>query len=171
MRTVHLDAQYDRVLIPYSGLFCLLDEPSVLEYLAGCRKHLAPGGRLVFDVYEADSFHQAYNPEDFDETLREPVVDVEEGGRMLTVFERSNWWKAEQRLDIHYEYCDDDLRVVHTSTIRQRYLLQAQLGRLLDVAGFALRALRGGFASEPPGHDADVVVVEAEPKTQLQIAL
>lgn len=163
MRSFRLDARYGRILIPYSGLYCLLDEGSVLECLGRCREHLAPGGRVVLDVYEADSFHEAYSPEDFDETLREPVVDVVANGQSFSVFERSHWFKQEQRLDIHYEYRDQDQRVVHTSTIRHRYLLQAQLERLLETAGFTLRAIHGGFAGEPTGYDADVVVVEAEP--------
>src|SRR6187402_1674898 len=71
MRSFGLGAKFDRILVPYSGLFCLLDAAAVRACLTCCREHLSPGGRLLFDVYEADSFHAACEPGDFDESVRE----------------------------------------------------------------------------------------------------
>jgi len=162
MRSFELARKFDRILIPYSGLFCLLDADGVQACLRRCREHLTPGGRLVFDVYEADSFHAACEPYDFDESEREPVVDVVDGATRLSVFEASRWDKPAQRLDITYEYVDEHARVVHTSLVRQRYWLLDQFEPTLAEAGFGIEALHGGFAGEPPGPDADVIVVEAK---------
>lgn len=163
MRSFEFARRFDRILIPYSGLFCLLDAEGVQACLARCRQHLTPDGRLLFDVYEADSFHAACEPYDFDESLREPVVDVVDGAKRLSVFEASRWDKPAQRLDISYEYVDEQGRVVHTSLVRQRYWLLDQFEPTLAEAGFAIEAIHGGFAAEPPGPDAEVIVVEAKP--------
>ena len=163
MRSFDLGTKFDRILIPYSGLFCLLDADSVQACLARCREHLAPGGRLLFDVYEADSFHEACDPRDFDESIREHVVDVVDGQLRLSVFESSRWDKPAQRLDMTYEYVGEQGHLLHTSLVRQRYWLIEQFAPTLVRAGFDLAALHGGFEGEPPGTDAAVIVVEAKP--------
>jgi len=163
MRSFELARRFDRILIPYSGLYCLLDAEGVQACLTRCREHLTSDGRLLFDVYEADSFHVGCEPQDFDESVREPVVDVVDGATRLSVFETSHWDKPAQRLDITYEYLDEHGRAVHTSLVRQRYWLLDQFAPSLAEAGFGIEALHGGFAGEPPGPDAEVIVVEAKP--------
>lgn len=163
MRSFELGRKFDRILIPYSGLFCLLDAAGVQACLTRCREHLTPEGRLLFDVYESDSFHDTCEPDDFDETEREPVVELMDGAVRMAVFEHSSWDKPVQRLDITYEYFDAHRKLVHTSVVRQRYWLLRQFAPTLAEAGFELESLRGGFASEPPGPDAAVIVAAARP--------
>jgi SAM-dependent methyltransferase len=161
MRDFSLGRYFDAVIIPYSGLFCLLDDAAVRQCLGSVRQHLGPGGRLVLDVYEADSFHGECAPEDFDGTSSEPIVRIDHEEQELTVFESSRWDKNCQRLDISYEFRDASGVKVHSSTIPQRYLLRHQLERALVTAGFVIERIAGGFAGEAPSSSADVVVVEA----------
>lgn len=162
MCSFELSAQFDRIVIPYSGLFCLLDAANVQACLTHCREHLRPGGRLLFDVYEAASFHDGCEPEAFDASEREHVVDVTDGEVFLSVFESSTWDKSAQRLDMTYEYVDEQRQVVHSCLVRHRYWLLDQFPPTLAKAGFALETLEGGFEGEPPGPDAEVIVVEAK---------
>jgi len=161
MRSFELGRKFDRIVIPYSGLFCLLDAAGVQACLTRCREHLTPAGRLLFDVYEADSFHEACEPHDFDEAEREPVVELMDGAVRMVVFEHSTWDKPAQRLEISYEYFDARQKLVHTSVVRQRYWLLRQFAPILSEAGLCVERLHGGFADEPPGPDAAVIVVEA----------
>lgn len=163
MRSFELGRKFDRIVIPYSGLFCLLDAADVQACLTRCREHLAPEGRLLFDVYEADSFHEACEPHDFDEAEREPVVELMDGAVRMAVFERSSWDKPAQRMDITYEYVDAQRKLLHTSVVRQRYWLLRQFAPILADAGFSVESVHGGFAGEPPGPDADAIVVAARP--------
>jgi len=162
MRSFELGVRFDRVVVPYSGLFCLLDAASVQACLTCCRQHLTPGGHLAFDVYEADSFHAGCEPEAFDESEREHVVDLVDGETSLSVFERSTWDKLAQRLDMTYEYVDEQGQVVHSSLVRHRYWLLDQFAPALADAGFVIESLHGGFAGEPAGPDAEVIAVEAK---------
>jgi hypothetical protein len=163
MRSFELGRKFDRIVIPYSGLFCLLDAAGVHACLTRCREHLTPEGRLLFDVYESDSFHDTCEPNDFDEVEREPVVELTDGAVRLAVFEHSSWDKTAQRLDITYEYFDRHRKLAHTCVVRQRYWVLQQFAPTLAEAGFQLESLRGGFANEPPGPDAAVIVVAARP--------
>lgn len=162
MRSFELPEPFDRIIIPYSGLFCLLGEGDVEACLRRCRQHLAPGGRLAFDVYEADSFHTECTPEDVDETELEPVVAITHRSSPLMVFERSSWDKPRQRLHVAYEFHDQRGVIVHRSTIVQRYRLVSQLQRSLRGAGFASTSVHGGFQGEPVSGLADAVVFHAQ---------
>ncbi len=162
MRSFELGAKFDRIVIPYSGLFCLLDAASVQACLTRCRQHLMPNGRLLFDVYEADSFHADCEPDAFDESEREHVVDLADDETRLSVFERSTWNKATQRLEMTYEYFDEQGRLLHSSLVRHRYWLLDQFAPTLAEAGLCIENLHGGFAGEPPSLDAEVIAVEAK---------
>ena len=161
MQSFELGSRYDRVLIPYSALFCLLDDSAVSECLERCRRHLAPHGRLLLDVYAADGFHSECEPSDQADDEREPIVSLNHDGRQLTVYERSSWDKPRQRLDVHYDYFDQRGDLVHTATIEQRYLLQDQLERHLLAVGLAPVSVHGGFGGEALDSDSETLVIEA----------
>lgn len=101
-------AVYDRVLIPYSALWCLPGDAAKSRCLRNAHGCLVPGGELVLDVYDADVFA----PDDEDEVegaddngesdefeiLQRLSVDGED----YQVWER-NAWDAGQRV-MHVEY-------------------------------------------------------------------
>ena len=53
MRTLDLGRRFDRVLIPYSGLFCLGEPAGLRACLAVAAAHLAPDGLFAVDAYAA----------------------------------------------------------------------------------------------------------------------
>ncbi len=156
-----LGRRFDRILIPFSGLFCLLDDAAVAACFAACRRHLSDGGVLAFDVYEADSFHLDENPTQDEPSESEILVALDDGLQTLLVYERSDWYPERQRLDVHYDYRDSQGELVHTATIQQRYLLVDQIRHHLARSGFVCRNLAGGFAGEAAGPDSEFIVVEA----------
>jgi SAM-dependent methyltransferase len=162
MRDFAFERRFDRILIPYSGLYCLLEDSDLVACLGCCRANLAAGGLLAFDVYESDGFHAACDPVDMGESEREPVVEISYGSQLLMVYESSSWDKPRQRLDVHYHYYDESGTLVHTATIRQRYWLVAQLLDQLTAHGFRQTRVAGGFRGEPVTPLADAVVFEAQ---------
>ena len=161
MRTFSLGRSFDRVLIPHSGIYCLLTEDEVVACLTRARKHLAPGGEIVFDAYLADEFHHNARPEDLEPAEQTPVGEVSHGGVRYTVSESSTWDPDRQRMDVTYAYSGDD-GSHHGGLIRQRYLLSAQIEPLLRRAGLDLRAMAGDFDGRPVDDDgAEVLVVVA----------
>ena len=132
MTTVSLEERFERIIIPYNSLCCLLRRDDVVAALSTARDHLAGGGRIAFDVYDAEDI--------VDEHDDEPIVALTHDGTLYTVYERSEWRRSERRLDTTYRFVAADDIVEHT--IAQRYLLTGELRELIDEAGLAVVTLQ-----------------------------
>ncbi|MEM9070806.1 MAG: class I SAM-dependent methyltransferase [Myxococcota bacterium] len=163
MRDFDLGERFDRVLIPYNGIYCLLDEQDVIATFRCAAQHLTPDGRLVFDAYAADAFHSEAEP-DGDDDERSFVKTVTALGNTWDVYERSRWSRPRQRIDAIYDHVRRDDASQVTSAIPQRYLLREQLPQLLARAGLEVAAIHGGFHGEPADEDAPLTVVFATPR-------
>jgi SAM-dependent methyltransferase len=155
-----LDARFDRVVVPFSGLYCLSSPSRAASCLRCVRAHLAPGGLFVFDGYAADEFHARSRPEDYPDDRLEPVAEIVHEGEALTVLEKSTWDRARQRVDATYVYRTRGGRVRHRATIAHRYLRRREIEPLLDAAGLALVSIYGDFEGSPydPAQGSLVVV-------------
>jgi SAM-dependent methyltransferase len=160
MRRFALGSTFERVIIPYTALYCLLTPREVLSCLRAVRRHLAPGGALAFDAYAADAFHAESSPSDLDAEELSQVVAFEHRGRRYQVLEKSTWDKRRQRLDVTYVYRSRTREL--SIQIPQRYWLSPQIPALLARAGLALRALRGGFRNQRFSSRSPLLVVTAE---------
>lgn len=158
MSDFDLGARFDRVVIPFSGLYCVLD-PEALERCMACiHRHLEPDGRLLFDAYAADRFHAEASPDDHAEDDLDHVADIEHEGEELTVLEQSSWEPEAQRLDAIYVYERDDGSVRRRIVVGHRYLLSDQIEPLLERAGLRLERLEGGFDGEALDGEGSLVV-------------
>lgn len=152
MESISLGERFDRVLVPFGGLWCLLDDAALHATLRTIVDHLAPGGRVAFDGYRADEFHHEAEPDDVPEDAHTPLTRVEVDGVAYEVLERSTWDKPRQRIDVSYLYVDEAGRGVE-GTIAQRYLLEPQLRAALERVGLTIVRLDGGFVV--PDHEAE----------------
>lgn len=161
MRAFDLGRRFDRVLVPYNGLYCLLDEAELVACLRCARAHLEDDGLLVFDGYAADAFH-ADDPgtgPDEDELGWVSTATVE--GRRFEVYEQSLWDPARQRLRARYVHVPADGGTPIEATISQRYLLSSEVAPLLARADLELVALQGGFdqaAFDPEGSETLIAI-------------
>lgn len=155
-----LDARFDRVLVPFTGLYCLESEDAVRRCFRAAREHLVPGGAFIFDAYAADAFHAESRPEDYPDDQLEEVARIEHRGRPLIVYEKSSWDRDAQRMDATYVYVDAETEeTVHEGTIAHRYLLAAQVERLLEEAELTLEASFGSFEGAPFGQGGSMIVI------------
>jgi len=141
--------QFDKVIIPFTGIYCLLSEADLSACLSSVRRGLAPGGELIFDAYAADKFHAECLPEDYADIRREIVAEIEHDGATLTVWERSTWDRDAQRMDATYTYDDPYGHTMGEIEIGHRYLLIDQLEPVLAEAGLSLVSVAGSFEGEP----------------------
>ncbi len=172
MRRVSLGRRFDRVLVPFGGLWCMLGDDDLHAALTVAARHLAPGGRVAFDVYRADGFHAEAEPDDVPDDAFTPVGRVEVDGTPYEVLERSTWDKPRQRIDVTYLYVNEAGHAVE-GTIAQRYLLEPQLHAALARAGLRPTHVAEGFGGErrPDAHaseddeadeDDSLWIIEAE---------
>ena len=126
------------VLIPFRSLLHMTTESERLRALRAARELLAPGGRLVFDVFAPSA------------------GDVEDThGRWLErepgIFERADWDENERTLTLSVRRGDE------ASTMHLAWLSPAEWRLLLDRAGFDIEAQWGWFDRRPYAGGEDVV--------------
>jgi hypothetical protein len=159
IRALDLGRRFDRVFIPFNGIYLMGPSTDFVVSLSRARAHLAAGGRLVFDAYCADDFHDVARGSD--EEPEELVLSVEWDGRTWDVYESSRWFPKEQRADVRYRFVSDDSETRHLE-IRHWYFLSRQLGPLLSRAGLVATALYGDFDGGPFDDRSDIQVVVAQ---------
>src|SRR5690606_8158495 len=109
MRNLALGRTFDRILLPYNGLYCLGGAAGALACLKSAAAHLAPAGEFWLDVYAADAFHaEAPLDDEFapatESTDDEPIAQLEVRGRTLLVFEDTVWSRDQQKLEVTYRF-------------------------------------------------------------------
>lgn len=165
MAAFALERRFDRVLIPYNGLYCLLDDAAVSACLRAAREHLAPGGRLVLDGYRMFTPAECEAQDDAD-----PVDQLTDGERRIAVYEQADWDPPAQRIDAWYSYhiLGPDGSNRHRYCIPQRYLLADQLDALLAAAGWRTVARYGDFDQQPFDDQSETLIAVAAPREEEQ---
>ncbi|MDD9932467.1 MAG: class I SAM-dependent methyltransferase [Myxococcales bacterium] len=163
MRDFALQEEFDRILIPHSGLWCLGGATEVARCLDRVLAHLAEGGLLILDTYHADPFHEHSLPEDVPDDREELVAEVEHAGTRYQVFERSSWDRDAQRMVVTYRYAPDaeGEAEVREGVIVHSYLLCDELATVMVNAGLESLRFAGDFAGTPLDDDDDFMVVVA----------
>ena len=144
MRDFDLPQRFERVLLPYNALYCLLGKRAALACFRAAHRALQPGGTLALDVWNAEPFQQSPARNGADDP--EPIVSLQHAGRTWDVFERSRVRRVQQRLDVTYTYVPRQAGRVCRISIAQRYFLAAEISELLERAGFVVEARYGDFS-------------------------
>jgi len=162
MCTLDLGRNFERILIPFCGIYCLADEAAVLQALRRARAHLAPAGELLFDAYHVDPVHDEllHEPAPIDDPPSE-VAKLRWHARDYDVFERCRWWPKEQVVEATYEHRPVDGSPPLLTGVRHRYLLAREIPGLLRAAGLRLLELAGGFHGEAFNGESEMIVVRA----------
>ncbi len=148
MRDFDLGQKFDRIILPYNGLYCLLNRRDILRCLACVERHLAPGGEFIFVVWAADRFHRDVRSsvksrghhDDLD-----PVVSFAHRSQVWDVFEKSRLRSRVQRLDVIYTYLSREQGTRITIPIEQRYAPSSELIELITNSGLQVKSIYGDF--------------------------
>lgn len=162
MRRFAFDRRFDRILIPYSGVYCLLETSDVVACFRSVAAHLEPDGRFIFDAYSADEFHDDPNEDELaDADLPEDVATLNHAGITYQVTEQSQWWRDEQRMDVVYVHEPREGGHTIAAPLQHHYLLSHQIEPLLERAGLELLSLDGDYDGTPFTPEADLIAVTA----------
>jgi len=138
MREPPVPERVELVLIPFRSLLHMTTEADRLRALGGARSLLAPGGRLVFDVF-------APAPDDIEETHGRWLE------RELGIQERADWDEDTRTLTLSVR------RGEEASSMELAWLSPAEWRLLLDRAGFDVESQWGWFDRRPYAGGEDVV--------------
>jgi ubiquinone/menaquinone biosynthesis C-methylase UbiE len=156
MRALNLDGQQFRlVIIPFRGFLALMTVEDQVSTLSGISSLLAPGGRLVFDVFVPD-LDMLVQEGDTPYHLRDVVAP--DTGRRLVLWHQSAYDNHAQIIDarIIVEELDE------TGTVERRYYRDFQLRyahrwelhHLLTTSGYSIDELYGDFERTPFDDDS-----------------
>jgi SAM-dependent methyltransferase len=149
MTTFELGRRYSLVAVPFASFQHLLTVDQQLACLERCRKHLAPGGRLVLDLPNpAPAPLSAGHEAPAAEAEAAEVVEWT-GGR------RIQWWASmrearpslqQYTFEATYEIrgAGGTVRRLHETYVL-RYVFRYELEHLLHRAGFGIAALYGDY--------------------------
>lgn len=164
MADFDLGARFDRVIIPYTALYCL-DAPRRHAALCTIARHLTPRGRVALDVYPGDSLleREAFEDDEAEwiDELYDPTQDA-----IVEVWESDRHDPVQRRMDVTYLHriCTPDGRAHVTEyTLTHHYLALAEIEPVFAAAGLWVRAMYGDFGGGPATANAERLVVIAEP--------
>ncbi len=156
---------FDRILIPYNGLFCLLAPGEQLACLKAARAVAAPDCHLLLDAYVIDE--AALDPSPPGEGAadeNEHVLTVLTPEGRVEVYEQ-NFEAPGQRIDALYtlELTDDagETRTL-TQRIGHKFLLPREVEPLLTEAGWRTIGFHGGFRGAKFTDRSALMVITAE---------
>jgi SAM-dependent methyltransferase len=164
LRDFELRGRFDRILLPYNALYCLLGRRELGRCLARVRAHLAPGGQFIFDVWSADRFLRSARASGHRDDP-DAIVSVSHRGQVWQVFERSRLSSARQRLDVRYTYVSHPAGTVVEIPIPQRYASARELEEHLGRAGLRVDARWGDFGGAPRRSAAPFLIVQASARS------
>jgi SAM-dependent methyltransferase len=152
-------ARFGLVFAAFRVFQHLLDVPDQLACLASVRRHLAPGGRFAFDVFNPKLAVIGTDSDAEAEDVRF-VADGVEVVRSVT--RRQDRARQTMLLTLRYEHRRDG-RVVgeEREAFPLRWFLRYELEHLLARADFAIEALYGGFDRRPFALDPPEIVIVA----------
>lgn len=159
MRNFAFGRRFERVLLPYNGLYCLLTARDVERCLRSVHAALLPGGSFAFDVWNADRLAAEGLAPALDQ---EEVARFEHASRLWRVFESCRSGRGAQRLDVTYTYVPDGRARARSQLLEQRYLRSVELFGLLEKCGFRVVSKLGGFDGARFGARAERLVVSAQ---------
>jgi len=160
-------ASFDRILIPYNGLYTLPSDEDMVACLACARRHLAPGGAVVLDAYavtDADIREMALEAQEASEVTFLVSLNLPDDVGRVVVWDREQALPGPRRRGIHYKYDvtlqDGEKRHLEVD-LPHHYLRHRDLVAVLDRAGLRLDRLYGDFQGAPYDAQSDFYVVVA----------
>ena len=146
MRDFDMSSKFDLVIIPFRGFLSLLSVDDEIRTLMNIRRHLAPGGKLIFDIFVPD-FNMMVQEGDVPYHFRD-VTDPETGKRLI-IWNQASYDAFSQVMDIRttIEQLDDSGRVSSKMyrDFALRYIFRWEMHHLLRLCGYDVLALYGDF--------------------------
>lgn len=164
MTAFDLNEKFPLVIIPFRPFQHLLAVDDQLACLKNAKRHLAPGGRLVFDLFQTDA-RRMHDPFFLQERPVPGEVTLEDG-RVVRLSERTTaFHRAIQCNDVEliYYVTHPGGRVERLANpFRIRYFFRYEAEHLLARAGLRVAELFGDFTRAPLRDDSPEMIFVAE---------
>ena len=151
MRQFDLGRKFALITIPFRPFQHLLDPPGQIACLEAVRRHLAPGGRLIFDVF--DPKLEGLLAKDGAEFVEFDFTS-HEGRAMQRSVRRLRHDRPRQVLEMELIFTDKASGERTIAPLTMRYFFRYEMEHLLARCGFQVREVLGDLAGSPVGPEA-----------------
>jgi len=164
MQTFNLDRRFPLITTPFRSFQHLLRLEDQLACLERVRRHLAPGGRFILDLFHPD--REAWCGPDTDAEIEDvPPVTLPDGNTLSRTTRVAAVDRPRQILDLEMRYYLTD-RSGRTRTYLQafkwRCFFRYEVEHLLARCGFRIVALYGNYDRSPLSNDSPELIFIAE---------
>ena len=148
------DARFGLITAPFRVMQHMLDVDTQLRALENIRRHLAPGGEFVFDIFDP-------NPASLTATEQPEVLDSEftHNGAAMRRYAQVSRDITTQVLTVSFRLDGGPKHLQGSSQIQLRWYYRFEIEHLLVRAGFSQLEFLGGFDGGPWEAGKDIVVV------------
>jgi len=158
MRTFDLGARFDLVIVPINTFMHNLTLDDQLAALDGIKRHLAPHGLLIIDLFNPDP-----NLPDDRRLVLHRVRPGLRGQPILQFTTRSVDWEKQISAVMFIVDEPDERGFVRRSVFpfEMRFLFRNEVELLMRQTGFAIEAVYGSYDLGPFGEGAEKMIVVA----------
>jgi len=173
MRDFSLDERFGLIMIPFRSFLLLLRVEDQKQALRNIHRHLRPDGRLALNLFVPDLAIIASHSSPLGEPLKrlKEVKDPETGHRII-IWETRHYDQNRQIIDNFFIYDElDEAGVVVKRTyrpLRLRWVYRCEMEHLLDLCGFRVEELYGGFNRQPFDENSREMVWVATPRREVK---
>lgn len=153
MRTFDLGREFPLVMLPFRGFQHMLTVDDQLTALARLRRHVAPGGRLILDLFNP-SLPFLGDERWLSSPMVEPAFTMPDGRSVVRSYRIASrdYFSQTQEVEFVHEVTWPDGRVERdASRFWIRYVFRFEAEHLLVRAGFEVEALYGGYDGQTYG--------------------
>lgn len=162
MAQFSLPQQYQLIMITFNAFGHNLTQESQLRCLECCKRHLLPGGKLVFDAF-FPGLHIIGAPQHTRE--HELSTTHPETGETLNVYDTRSFDRVKQIQhsinEIEAIDAQGRSRLLQRSEFDMRWVYKEEMALLLRLAGFPRWEIHGDFAGKALTDEKDGMVVMA----------
>ena len=150
MRDFSLDQEFGLVIIPFRGFLSLLTVEDEIRALRCIQRHMAPGGRLAFNIFVPD-VNMLVREGDVPYHFRD-VTDPETGSRFV-IWQQSRYDNHNQIINARVIIEElDEAGAVERKLYRDfqlRYIHRWEMQHLIELCGYEVLGLFGDFDGSP----------------------
>lgn len=161
MRTADLGRTFPLLTAPFRGVQHLLTRDDQRAWLRTAARHLAPGGELVFDVFQPDYRYFASPPQGVVDVDRTDPASGRPVRRLVSLWQRPEEQTFHMRVEWKIGDPDGDDYEEHAGDTVMRWFTRAELENLLELEGYRVLDVWGDFRRTPHGPGAAEIVLRA----------
>ncbi len=164
MTDFKFDDKFTLAIVPFRGLLALLSLDGLERALLNIRRHLTPGGKLIFDIFVPD-LNMMVQEGDVPYHFRD-VTDPTTG-RRLVIWNQASYDSHSQIMSIRSTIEELDLSGRVASKIYRdfalRYMFRWEMHYLLQACGYDILELYGDFKRQEFDENSTEMVWVATP--------